>query len=159
MDTDFLIDKSDLAKLTDIQLSPQERLHLLKHHINIEGICKQLKTDLHTGLVTAGDSKQHALKARKLAFGSNEIPKKRPKSFINLIWLALHDKLLLVLLVCSLISIILSLFFEPDKCVCIKNTNLTRNFTSSIAENNLNVEIIRKRFYTKKLVLFYFIKL
>ncbi len=135
METDFLLDKFDLAKLTELQLSSNQRLELLKQHEYTEGICHKLKTNLSTGLTTTSTD----LEARRLKFGTNQVREQPARSFLYLVWLALHDNLLIVLLVCASISISLSVFFEPDTCVCIKNKNLTgsRNTTA-------NLETIRK---------------
>jgi len=121
MQTDFGLNKADLAKLTDLQLSSDKRLELLKQHKYTDGICERLKTNSSTGLTTTTAD----LEARKLEFGCNHVVEQPPRSFLKLLWLALHDNLLVVLLVCASISIILSMLFEPDKCVCIRHENLT----------------------------------
>ncbi len=104
METDFLLDKFDLAKLTELQLSSNQRLELLKQHEYTEGICHKLKTNLSTGLTTTSTD----LEARRLKFGTNQVREQPARSFLYLVWLALHDNLLIVLLVCASISISLS---------------------------------------------------
>lgn len=115
----FLELELHLANLTDIQLTPDERSELLKQH-DLTEICQYLRTNLQTGLSSFD---QNDLNKRRSQFGSNELLKKKSKSFLELVWLALHDKLLVVLLICALFSIVLSFFFEPDKCVCRQSQN------------------------------------
>lgn len=53
--------------------------------------------------------------ARLEAFGSNIIPPKPPKSFMRLVWEALQDVTLLILLVAALISLGLSFYKPPQE--------------------------------------------
>lgn len=75
----------------------------------IQGILEKLKVDGNKGL--ASDNEED-LQQRRTAYGRNEIPPKPMKSFLKLCWDALHDMLLVILLVCAVISIGLS-FYEP----------------------------------------------
>lgn len=77
----------------------------------IKGILEKLKVDGSKGL--ASDNEQD-LEQRRVAYGRNEIPPKPMKSFLKLCWDALHDMLLVILLVCAVISIGLS-FYKPPK--------------------------------------------
>ena len=47
-------------------------------------------------------------------FGSNIIPPKPPKSFLQLIWEALQDVTLIILIVAALISLGLSFYHTPS---------------------------------------------
>lgn len=61
-----------------------------------------------TGLAgTAAD-----LEKRKLIFGKNFIPPKKPKTFIQLVWEALQDVTLIILEIAAIISLGLS-FYQP----------------------------------------------
>lgn len=53
------------------------------------------------------------LEHRKETFGSNTIPPKPPKTFMQLIWEALQDVTLIILEIAALVSLILSLY-KPD---------------------------------------------
>ncbi|KAM9374556.1 plasma membrane calcium-transporting ATPase 2 isoform 3-T3 [Phaethornis superciliosus] len=73
-----------------------------------EGLCRQLKTSPTEGLAgTAAD-----LEKRKLIFGKNFIPPKKPKTFIQLVWEALQDVTLIILEIAAIISLGLS-FYQP----------------------------------------------
>lgn len=91
----------------------KEQLERLKtpEFNGINGILDKLKVDGNKGL--ASDNEQD-LQQRRIAYGRNEIPPKPMKSFLKLCWDALHDMLLVILLVCAVISIGLS-FYEPPK--------------------------------------------
>ncbi|XP_030920171.1 plasma membrane calcium-transporting ATPase 2 isoform X9 [Geospiza fortis] len=73
-----------------------------------EGLCRRLKTSPTEGLAgTAAD-----LEKRKLIFGKNFIPPKKPKTFIQLVWEALQDVTLIILEIAAIISLGLS-FYQP----------------------------------------------
>lgn len=63
---------------------------------------------LHIGLSGSTADVQH----RRDTFGSNMIPPKAPKTFLQLIWDALQDVTLIILEVAALVSLGLS-FYQP----------------------------------------------
>ncbi|CAF3512193.1 unnamed protein product [Adineta steineri] len=73
------------------------------------GLEKRLKTNLKTGLT--GDPLD--LLHRKKIFGHNEIPKKSAKSFFRLMFEALQDVTLIILIICAAISFGLA-FYHSD---------------------------------------------
>lgn len=77
----------------------------------IHGILEKLKVDGNKGL---DSNNQQDLEQRRTAYGKNEIPPKPMKTFLQLCWEALHDMLLVILLVCAIVSIGLS-FYKPPK--------------------------------------------
>jgi len=54
------------------------------------------------------------LRRRVEVFGRNEIPPKPPKSFLRLVWEALQDVTLIVLLIAAALSLGLSFYKAPD---------------------------------------------
>lgn len=52
------------------------------------------------------------LEHRRETFGSNVIPPKPPKTFLQLVWEALQDVTLIILQVAALVSLLLS-FYQP----------------------------------------------
>ncbi|XP_074814286.1 plasma membrane calcium-transporting ATPase 2 isoform X10 [Natator depressus] len=73
-----------------------------------EGLCRHLQTSPTEGLPgTAAD-----LEKRKLIFGQNFIPPKKPKTFLQLVWEALQDVTLIILEIAAIISLGLS-FYQP----------------------------------------------
>ena len=96
-----------------MQVNGKELLEKIKtsEYEGLEGILKKLKVDGAKGL---DSSNQEDLEQRRVAYGRNEIPPKPMKSFLALCWDALHDMLLVILLVCAVISIALS-FYSPPK--------------------------------------------
>ncbi|XP_062977268.1 plasma membrane calcium-transporting ATPase 2 isoform X2 [Elgaria multicarinata webbii] len=76
-----------------------------------EGLCRHLKTTPIEGLPgTAAD-----LDKRKLIFGQNFIPPKKPKTFIQLVWEALQDVTLIILEIAAIISLGLSFYHPPGE--------------------------------------------
>ena len=76
-----------------------------------KGLLEKLKVDGNTGL---DSNNEQDLEQRRTAYGKNEIPPKPMKSFITLCWEALHDMLLVILLVCAVVSIGLSFYKAPQ---------------------------------------------
>jgi len=68
-----------------------------------------------TNTVIAGLSGTEAdLKRRAEEFGRNEIPPKPPKSFLRLVWEALQDATLVILLIAAALSLGLSFYQAPE---------------------------------------------
>ena len=55
------------------------------------------------------------LERRRDVFGSNTIPPKPPKTFLQLVWEALQDVTLIILEIAAVISLVLSLYKPPDE--------------------------------------------
>ncbi|XP_052827689.1 plasma membrane calcium-transporting ATPase 2 isoform X3 [Octopus bimaculoides] len=72
-------------------------------------ICKKLYTSTSEGLSGNPVDLNH----RREVFGSNIIPPKPPKSFLQLVWDALQDVTLIILLVAAIISLALSFYKVP----------------------------------------------
>ncbi|CAF1325019.1 unnamed protein product [Rotaria sordida] len=75
----------------------------------VKGILEKLKVDGNKGL---DSNNQEDLEQRRAIYGNNEIPPKPMKSFLRLCWDALHDVLLVILLMCAAVSMGL-LFYKP----------------------------------------------
>ena len=85
-----------------------EKLNASEYN-GVKGILEKLKVDGNKGL---DSNNEEDLEQRRTAYGKNEIPPKPMKSFLKLCWEALHDMLLVILLVCAVVSIGLS-FYKP----------------------------------------------
>jgi len=57
---------------------------------------------------------EQELEQRREVFGSNVIPPQPPKSFLELVWEALQDVTLIILIVAALISLGLSFYNPPS---------------------------------------------
>jgi magnesium-transporting ATPase (P-type) len=75
-----------------------------------EGLCAKLRTDPVNGLPNSPEE----LERRRQAFGPNEIPPHPPKSFFTLVWEALQDVTLIILLVSAIVSLLLSFYRPPE---------------------------------------------
>ncbi|KAL7062823.1 hypothetical protein AAHC03_01458 [Spirometra sp. Aus1] len=70
----------------------------------IQGLCNKLKTSTHNGL--SGTD----LAERREVFGTNVIPPKPPKGFCVLVWEAIQDVTLIILIIAAFVSLALSLY-------------------------------------------------
>ncbi len=55
------------------------------------------------------------LERRRDIFGSNVIPPKPPKTFLQLVWEALQDVTLIILEIAAIISLVLSFYKPPGE--------------------------------------------
>ena len=109
----------------------QEAVDRVNEYGGVEGIGKQLETDLKSGISgTAGE-----LETRTTTFGENVIPSIPAKSFIALCWDAIQDKTLLILIVAALLSIILGVTVDKRKVSIHKRPRapLAASMTASMA--------------------------
>lgn len=74
-------------------------------------LLKLLQTSDKQGIV--GNHKD--IENRQKVFGSNIIPVQPPKCFIRLIWEALQDATLIILIVAGLVSLLLSFYNPKDQ--------------------------------------------
>lgn len=72
-------------------------------------LCKKLRTSPTEGISASAED----LRARRATFGSNVIPPKPPKTFLQLVWEALQDVTLIILIVAAVISLGLSFYRPP----------------------------------------------
>jgi len=76
----------------------------------VHEIASKLKSSETTGLTGEKSDVEH----RRDVFGSNTIPPKPPKTFLQLVWEALQDVTLIILEVAAVVSLALS-FYKPPK--------------------------------------------
>jgi Ca2+ transporting ATPase len=114
----YEITTSDIREF--MQLSGEETISFIKHKYDgVEGLAELL----HTNLVTGIKSDEEDVKKRQSVFGANEIPPKPPKLFIQLVFDALTDTTLIILIVCAFVSIGLSFYHPPAEG--FNETNVT----------------------------------
>ncbi|XP_059099643.1 plasma membrane calcium-transporting ATPase 2-like isoform X2 [Tigriopus californicus] len=100
-----------VKELRDLmELRGEEGVEKVKSYGGAKEICKKLKTSEVSGL--SGDKGD--LERRRDVFGSNTIPPKPPKTFLQLVWEALQDVTLIILELAAIISLALS-FYKPPK--------------------------------------------
>lgn len=78
----------------------------------------KLKTDSKSGL--SGEVSDLAKRVKE--FGKNEIPPKPPKSIFQLAFEALQDTTLIMLMICSVVSIGLSFYHPPSDAIDEENS-------------------------------------
>ncbi|ESN96191.1 hypothetical protein HELRODRAFT_107353 [Helobdella robusta] len=84
------------------------------HYGGVLELCKKLKTSPTEGLSGQAEDIQNRVRT----YGSNIIPPKPPKPFWKLVWEALQDITLIVLIVAALISLGLSFYKPPEDADC-----------------------------------------
>ncbi|ESO09994.1 hypothetical protein HELRODRAFT_72729 [Helobdella robusta] len=82
--------------------------HMQQRYGGVVELCRKLYTSTTDGL----SSNPAELEERKLVFGSNVIDPEPAKSFLCLMWEALQDITLIILIVAAFISLVLS-FYQP----------------------------------------------
>uniref|UniRef100_A0A5F8H0N5 P-type Ca(2+) transporter n=1 Tax=Monodelphis domestica TaxID=13616 RepID=A0A5F8H0N5_MONDO len=83
--------------------------YLMEHYGGVVNLCKRLLTSPVDGLTGHPSD----LERRQQIFGKNAIPPKRPKTFIELVWEALQDATLIILIISAVISLGLSFYRPP----------------------------------------------
>ncbi|KAG7215440.1 hypothetical protein INR49_022510 [Caranx melampygus] len=115
----------DLHSLTELR-GPDAKAKLKKSYRGVNGLCDRVRTSpvqefksmnifqlvffLKPGL----DGNLEDIARRKKVFGQNVIPPKKPKTFLQLVWEALQDVTLIILVVAAIISLGLSFYKPPD---------------------------------------------
>lgn len=105
----------DLRKLMELR-GADAVAQISAHYGGVQEICTRLKTNPIEGL--SGNPAD--LEKRRLVFGKNVIPPKRPKTFLELVWEALQDVTLIILEIAAIISLVLSFYRPPggDNEIC-----------------------------------------
>eukprot|EP00026_Physarum_polycephalum_P001291 Phypoly_transcript_01292.p1 GENE.Phypoly_transcript_01292~~Phypoly_transcript_01292.p1 ORF type:complete len:1073 (+),score=214.03 Phypoly_transcript_01292:60-3221(+) len=98
----FPIPPSQLAKLVDPK-SPE----FLKELGGIEGIAKSVHSNLKDGLPTSSGANDTLEQKRVEKYGRNVLPPAPRDTFLEIVWGALQDQILLLLIAAAVISIIL----------------------------------------------------
>ncbi|CAF1028104.1 unnamed protein product, partial [Didymodactylos carnosus] len=107
----FDINVTQLVEL--MELHGKELIDKLNNDYGgLNGLLQKLKANSQKGLESDNETD---LEERRNVFGENKIPPKPMKSFLKLCWEALHDLMIIILLVCSIVSIGLSFYKAPDE--------------------------------------------
>lgn len=109
MNTQFGITLKQLREL--MELRGQEAVIRIREYGGIPGLCKKLYTSPTEGL----DENPADMRSRRETYGSNVIPPKKPKTFLQLVWEALQDATLIILELAAIISLLLSLYKPADE--------------------------------------------
>ncbi|CAF1326093.1 unnamed protein product [Rotaria sordida] len=107
---EFGILLSDLEKLMQTR-GHEGVLKLNETFGGLSGLGQKLKTNLIAGL----SEDETDLAKRVAAFGRNEIPPKPPKTFFRLMFDALQDITLVILIICAIVSFGLSFYHPHDE--------------------------------------------
>ncbi|XP_059136771.1 plasma membrane calcium-transporting ATPase 4 isoform X4 [Peromyscus eremicus] len=110
----------DLRKLMELRAADAVT-QISAHYGGVQNICERLKTSPVEGL--SGNPTD--LEKRRLVFGQNVIPPKKPKTFLELVWEALQDVTLIILEIAAIISLVLSFYRPPggDNEICGQTTS------------------------------------
>ncbi|XP_036145963.1 plasma membrane calcium-transporting ATPase 2 isoform X7 [Monomorium pharaonis] len=93
-----------------MELRGREGVNKVNGYGGVQEICKKLYTSPNEGLSGSAADVQH----RRETYGSNMIPPKPPKTFLQLVWEALQDVTLIILEVAALVSLGLSFYHPAD---------------------------------------------
>jgi P-type Ca2+ transporter type 2B len=110
-DRAYEISVDDLRDM--VEAPGEEGVTMLRRmHGGVAGVAGKLRVDLRTGL-RVGDRAD--LAARHAEFGTNRIPQKPQASILALMWDAVQDLTLIILIVAGLASLVLGLALEEDR--------------------------------------------
>merc|ERR1712042_221646 len=96
----------------------------------VRELCRKLNTDPIKGLDGSANNIEH----RRRVFGSNVMPLKPPKSFFKLVWEALQDVTLIILIVAAIISLGLSFYKPPGGDKYVREEDLYKESGGDIEE-------------------------
>lgn len=102
----FTIKPSQLDNLFNPK--SQENLDALG---GVEGVAKHLFTSTKNGLDAHGGGDQGTtLEQRLSAYGANQLPQRKSKSLLRLMWIAFQDKVLIILSIAAVVSLALGIY-------------------------------------------------
>lgn len=120
----FHLKAGDLCSLID-----PENFEKLQQMGGIEGLMAGLDTSAEKGLSADpkqnGSSKQYtgSIEDRVRAYGANRLPPRKSKGLLMLMWLALQDKILVLLIIAAIVSFALGLYTDfsppPEYTPCL----------------------------------------
>ncbi len=106
----FPVSIPELRQLMKCSNNPKEAVEKLnKTYGGVAGLAQKLNSNIQTGL----KSDPNDIENRVKFYGRNEIPPKPPKSIFVLAFEAIQDPTLIMLMICSVISIGLSFYHPP----------------------------------------------
>ena len=90
----------------------------------LKAVADLLRTDLTDGLPASEESSD--FKARRENFGTNEMPKRKERSLLSMIWEACQDLVIIILTIAAVVSIVLGSLFPETvyeaSCDCFKSS-------------------------------------
>jgi len=104
--------KENPFKFTPEQLSElvdPKNPELLQKYGGLNGIAEALKVDVKTGLPLNKDG-ENIYADREAIFGRNVLPETKSKSLLQLMWIALHDKIMIILSIAAIVSLAIGLY-------------------------------------------------
>eukprot|EP00300_Choanocystis_sp_HF-7_P018086 c1992_g1_i1.p1 GENE.c1992_g1_i1~~c1992_g1_i1.p1 ORF type:complete len:1020 (-),score=308.18 c1992_g1_i1:52-3084(-) len=102
-----------------IKLMDSKDVEQVKAKGGADGLAKLVHSDLKHGIRIDDNSEFHA---RVQHFGRNVIPEPEPTSLLELMWEALHDPTLIILIAAACVSLPVGIFFEDPKTGWIEGT-------------------------------------
>ncbi|CAJ0579540.1 unnamed protein product, partial [Mesorhabditis spiculigera] len=107
---EYSVSLDELKTLMEFR-GPEAKEKIDQDYGGLNGLCKRLNTDPNFGLPNTDAE----LTKRRAVYGANEIPPHPPKCFLQLVWEALQDVTLIILLVSAIVSLALSFYRPPEE--------------------------------------------
>ncbi|KAM7365208.1 hypothetical protein PAMP_016154 [Pampus punctatissimus] len=108
-ETEFSCSLKELRLLMELR-GTEAVTRIQESYGDVKGLCARLMTSPVEGL----DGSSNDINRRKQAFGQNVIPSKKPKTFVQLVWEALQDTTLIILMAAAIFSLCLSFYNLPN---------------------------------------------
>uniref|UniRef100_A0A4W4FGL6 Calcium-transporting ATPase n=1 Tax=Electrophorus electricus TaxID=8005 RepID=A0A4W4FGL6_ELEEL len=113
-DGEFSCSLKELCSLMELR-GTEGVQKIQESYVDVNGLCNRLKSSPIDGL----SGYPADIDKRKLVFGQNLIPPKKPKTFLQLVWEALQDVTLIILEVAAIVSLGLSFYRPPESEECV----------------------------------------
>jgi Ca2+-transporting ATPase len=83
---------------------------LLEKYGGLQGVADALKVDVTKGLPQQKADEPSQFAEREAVFGRNVLPETKSKSLLELMWLALHDRIMIILSIAAIVSLSIGLY-------------------------------------------------
>ncbi|ORX44182.1 calcium-translocating P-type ATPase [Piromyces finnis] len=83
---------------------------LLEKYGGLKGIAEALKVDVNKGLPQVKADEPNQFAEREAVFGRNVLPETKSKSLLELMWIALHDRIMIILSIAAIVSLSIGLY-------------------------------------------------
>ncbi|OUM57741.1 hypothetical protein PIROE2DRAFT_21450 [Piromyces sp. E2] len=91
---------------------------LLQKYGGLKGLAEALQVDVTKGLPQQKPDEPNQFAEREAVFGRNVLPETKSKSLLQLMWIALHDRIMIILSIAAIVSLSIGLYedFGPNAC-------------------------------------------
>jgi len=90
---------------------------LLEKYGGLKGLAEALKVDVTKGLPQKS-GEENIFADREAVFGRNVLPETKSKTLLELMWIALHDRIMIILSIAAIVSLSIGLYEDYGPTAC-----------------------------------------